>query len=98
MRHMRNTLGRRVDSQLVAFPLRDADADFELRVVEMNRGVMILENVIRLAEALLDIAVPVGFRLRARPYCWATDCRPAGSRPRPASALLPDPGQNGNTS
>src|ERR1700687_2168893 len=60
---IRGPLGWRIQSQLVAFPARDANAGLHLRVVYVGCGVAILEDVVCGAEALLDVATPIDLRL-----------------------------------
>ena len=60
---VRNALGGRIDGKLVAFPLRHSGSNFKLRIVEMNGGVVVFEDLIRFGEAFVDVAVAVRFRL-----------------------------------
>src|SRR5439155_11303578 len=59
---IRDALRGRIESQLIAFPLSDADAPLHLRIVDMRGCVTVFENQIRSAETFFDVSAPVYFR------------------------------------
>ena len=60
---VRDALRRRVDGELVAAPFGDAHATLELRVVQVDGRVAVLEDAIRRAESVVGIATTVAFGL-----------------------------------
>ena len=62
-----NALRGGVDGQLVALPIGDADARFELRVVDVDVTVVVFENLIGGGEAFVDVAALCRSPARAAP-------------------------------